>query len=64
MYPLKDKLNRYCKGSQSSPKQLLTTLKLISSCTGHLFVFIEKKVSFNSITVIGPVGIVELDSGT
>ena len=60
----KDKLNRYCKGSQSSPKQLLVTMKLISSCPGHLFVFIEKKASFNSLSIICPVGIVKLDFGT
>ena len=59
----KDKLNRYCKGSQSSPKQLLISLKLISSCPGHLFVFAEKKVSFNSVTIIHAVAIVDLDSG-
>ena len=60
----KDKLNRYCKGSQSPPKQLLVTLKLISSCPEHLFVFIEKKSSFNSLTIIAAVGRVELDFGT
>ena len=60
---LKDKLNRYCRGSQSSQKQLLVTLKLISSCPGHVFVFNEKKASFNSLTIIGPAGIVELDFG-
>ena len=60
----KGNLSRYCKGSQSSPKQLLVTLKLISSCPGHLFAVIEKKASFNSLTIIAPVDIAELDFGT
>ena len=61
---LKDKLNKYCKGSQSSPKHFLVTLKLISLCPGNLFVFIEKKASFNSLTIIGSASTVELDFGT
>ena len=60
----KDQLNRYCKDSQSSPKRLLITLKLISSCPEHLFVFTQKKVFFNLLTLIGLVGIVVLDFST
>ena len=43
-----DKSNKYLRGPQSSPKQCLITLKFISSAPGLLFVFREKKASFNS----------------
>ena len=60
---LNNKVKRYCKGSLSLPKQLVITLKLISSYPGHLFVFIEKKLYFNSLTIIGLVGIIVSDFG-
>ena len=46
--PCSDESNKYLRGPQSSPKQCLITLKFISSAPELLFVFREKKASFNS----------------
>ena len=43
-----DKLNKCFRGSLIIPKHLLTTLKFILLYPGMLFVFNEKKASFNS----------------
>ena len=42
-----DESNKYLRGPQSSPKQCLVTWNFISSELGLLFVFREKKASFN-----------------
>ena len=42
-----DRLNKYFRGSLISPKHFLKTLTFILSYPGFLFVFNEKKASFN-----------------
>ena len=51
-----DNLKIFNKGLLKDPKQLLITLKLISSWPGLLFACKEKNASFNSFILKGYLG--------